>query len=108
MYLIKWHPGRIDNVHPVPELKLRYGPFLLDPLDWGPQHVDLAIQHLMRCCYFGFSRDAFSEFDQCLQVLERGKQVMFWGDPVLRSCLAVLWALESLAARRADTDGRLG
>jgi hypothetical protein len=100
--VIKWGQIRIATIHPVPDLKLEYCPFLHDPLDWGPQHVDLATQHLMRCCYFGWSLEAYHEFDQCCQAVESGDEVVFWADPELRSCLAILWALESLVARGSD------
>jgi hypothetical protein len=57
MKAIKW------NLHPVSlavgrrskRLALDYLPFLYCHLDEGPQHKDLAVQSLLRPCYFRWS-----------------------------------------------------
>jgi hypothetical protein len=88
-------------------LNLRPCPVLGDRLDGGPQHVDLTTQAILRQCYFRDTvpnRDVES-LDTYLTALASGESVLFWCDPSLRSCLGILWALETLALRGADFSG---
>lgn len=102
MKVVKWSEQRIGIGREPADLGLEYLSILRDPLDWGPQHPDLKTQHLMRCCYFGWPLIAYQEFDRCAEALMAGDEVVFWCEPVLASCLAVLWALDILVAHRAD------
>src|SRR5713226_5022059 len=104
MKIIKMHVGPIDPVLPVEDLRFEYCPplYRVGPLDWGPQHVDLAIQELMRCCYFRIPFAGNPVLESYSGTLESGDEVAFWCEPILPSCLGILWALEALAARGAD------
>jgi hypothetical protein len=101
--IVKWYPGRIVLSEAAEELTFDYLRILDDPLDWGPQHVDLATQHLMRCVYFGWNGMPDREvLGTCCQSLTDGDEVIFWGEPVLASCLNTLWALETLSVWKID------
>jgi hypothetical protein len=96
MNVVKWYEGRIELTRPADDLKFKYF-FVSDPLDWGPHHVNLATQRSLRLAYFGWPSAADAPLACCCQALERGEEVTFWCEPVLVSCLCLLWALESLA-----------
>jgi hypothetical protein len=82
-----------------------YAPPLIDPLEWGPQHLDLAVQRQLRMCY---ARSTFFDDDRtmqaCLRAWEAGDELIFWADPRLTSCLTGLWMLAWLRARAGSLD----
>jgi hypothetical protein len=104
--VIKWQQGPISTLEREEEIDLSYLPALSDSLDWGPHHVDLATQNQMRLCYFRRPHSLIdtSHLDLYSQRLRDGADVLFWGEPVLGSCLGILWALDALVTRDTPLD----
>lgn len=86
------------------EERLQPCPPLYDVLDWGPQHVNLAVQRLMRECYFNRPASDDEQIETYGQALEAGEQVLFWCDPTLANCLGILWTLDCLVTRGYELD----
>src|SRR6266542_5447334 len=99
MKIVTARIGRIELADTQSDLRFDYCMRVRDPLDWGPQHVDLATQEIVRSVYFGWPMVPDQELDNCCQALESGKEVLFWCEPILVSCLSILWLLETLASR---------
>jgi hypothetical protein len=102
--IIKWDYAPIDAYRPASAQGLEYLPRIYELLEWGPQHVDLVTQHLMRCCYHRTSLTEAPSFDDYCEALASGDEVCFWCEPVLGSCLSIAWVLETLGARGATLD----
>jgi hypothetical protein len=75
--LIQWGL-RPNPFNPAPKgLRFSECAFLLDQLDWGPQHVDLALQDQMRHCFFRAPVPSIFDLGDYLQVLQSGQEVAF-------------------------------
>src|ERR1051326_4882476 len=99
-WVTRHHPQELAAAAGLP---LVYGPRLLDPLDWGPQHVDLDLQVLLRRCYHRHAaRDDTEAVAACTEALSQGADLVFWGHPDLASALSILWAVDWLHRRGAD------
>lgn len=80
---------------------------LRDSLFWGPQHIDLQVQALLRTAHQrdpGAVRHDAARIEECVTALAGGEEVFFWCEPSLGNCLAVLWALACLAERSAPIE----
>jgi len=101
----RWDSGRPSDFEP---LGIRLCPSHRDWLEVGPQHVDLSRQAELREQYFcateyeGTASGDLARLDMHAQALATGEPVVFWCDPVLGSCLSILWALDALHQRGAD------
>src|SRR5262249_23591755 len=100
---LSWHFGSsFARPSDVERLGIRVCPSLSDWLEVGPQHVDLTLQTQLRERYFRDSdmspcqRRDLECLDAYAQALATGEEVAFWCDPQLKSCLAILWALDAL------------
>lgn len=102
MKVIKYGSWRIGDLKHVPGLELDYCPTLWDDLHWGPQHVDLSVQKLLRRSYRRGRPDPDSDISAYIKALASGEEVMFWGEPSLPSCLAIVWVLDTLVSHGAD------
>ena len=100
--VIKWGLNPIRTSSPLERPAIEYCPYLLEGLDWGPQHVDLETQYQMRRCYFRHTLAGVADFAAYTEALEAEDDVIFWCEPVLRSALAILWALDTLVTRGTD------
>jgi hypothetical protein len=100
MKVIKWNVWRVDAFVRLPGLKLDHCPPIRECIHWGPQHVDLHTQEMLRRCYYRSSWT--TDFDAYIEALNNGDEVLFWGEPSLGSCVNILWVLDTLATRGAN------
>ncbi|MCC2671508.1 MAG: hypothetical protein K0Q72_3979, partial [Armatimonadetes bacterium] len=96
-------PEEFQDLSHIVGLPVGYAPALIDPLEWGPQHVDLAVQRQMRLC---FARSTLYDDEAtlrlCCRVMEAGDELVFWADPGLTSCLKGLWVLAWMQEHAPD------
>src|SRR5688500_20201399 len=80
-----WHGEQI-----VADLAWSYATPLIDVLDWGPQHVDLAVQQLMRVAYFRRPVSDYGRLGYWLDIVAGSDSVMFFGERTLSRFLGIL------------------
>jgi hypothetical protein len=102
--VIRWSSSRVSAPRNFDGFRLHYCPPIQDVLHWGPQHVDLATQRLLRRCYHRGLLDDETDFAAYVQALEGPDEVLFWGEPSLGSCLAILWTLDVLYSSGAKLE----
>jgi hypothetical protein len=100
--IIRWGAWFVGAYGRLPVLELDHCPPILEDIHWGPQHVDLPTQDLLRRSFHRGAYDRLTDFECYLEALRSGDEVIFWCDPSLGSCLAILWVLDTLSGRGAD------
>lgn len=98
MLLVMWPSGQIPRAIRQ-SLRPKVAP-LVNGLDWGPLHPDLAVEALMRGAYFsGFG----PEFEEHRYVIpDYSDDIILWAEPSLAGCLAVLTACDWLLTAGRD------
>ncbi|MGV3721409.1 MAG: hypothetical protein ACO1SX_10920 [Actinomycetota bacterium] len=88
----KGWPFRFQDLSHVVGMPIGYALPIVDDLTWGPHDTDRYVQRRLRSCYHRSTlEDDERGMALCLEKLQKGDELLLWGEPRVGSCLCMLW-----------------